>query len=93
MYISGGENVYPAEVEKELMKHDAVAEVIVVGVPNDKWGEVGKAYIVAKKPTNAEELKGFCRGKLSKYKIPKHFEFIEEMPVSSTGKIDRKRLV
>ena len=93
MFISGGENVYPAEIEKVLLKHEAISEVIVVGVPNEKWGEVGKAYIVSNKPFTAEALKDFCRDKLSKYKIPKYFEFIDEMPVNSTGKIDRKSFV
>lgn len=93
MFISGGENVYPAEIEKELLKHDAIAEVVVVGVSNEKWGEVGKAFIVANHSISQKELKGFCLERLSKYKIPKHFEFIDEMPVSSTGKIDRKKFV
>jgi fatty-acyl-CoA synthase len=93
MFISGGENVYPAELEKVILKHDAINEVIVIGVPNEKWGEVGKAFIVVNKPITEDELKDFCRQKLSKYKIPKYFEFIDEMPLSSTGKIDRKSLI
>ncbi len=92
MFISGGENVYPAEIEKELLKHAAITEIVVVGVPNEKWGEVGKAYVVASQPITEVELKEYCKGKLSKFKIPKHFEFIDKMPVSSTGKIDRKSL-
>ena len=92
MFISGGENVYPAEVEKELLKHDAVSSAVVIGVADDKWGEVGKAYIVSNKSVTKEDLKDYCLRKLSKYKIPKYFEFIEEMPLNSTGKIDRKEL-
>lgn len=92
MFISGGENVYPAEIEKVLMNNEAIEEAVVIGVASDKWGEVGKAFIVANRPIESEEIKNFCKEKLSKYKIPKHYEFIDEMPLSSTGKIDRKRL-
>lgn len=89
MFISGGENVYPAEIEKELSKHKDVSEVIIVGVPDPKWGEVGKAFVVAKNETNQDELVKFCLSKLSKFKIPKHFEFVDEIPLNSTGKVDR----
>ncbi|RMG19758.1 MAG: o-succinylbenzoate--CoA ligase, partial [Methanobacteriota archaeon] len=94
MYISGGENVYPAEVEKFLFTHPAVADVAVIGVPDEKWGEVGKAFVVLKSGTKltAEELIRFCQGNLAKFKIPKYVEFVEELPKGDTGKIDRKRL-
>lgn len=94
MYISGGENVYPAEIEKFLYTHPAVQEVAVVGVPHPRWGEVGKAYIVVKqgKHLNAEQVLAFCEGKLARYKIPKFIEFVESLPKSDTGKIDRKAL-
>lgn len=92
MFISGGENVYPAEIEKELSNHENVSQVAIVGVPDPKWGEVGKAFIVAKNKTNTEELVDFCLSRLSKFKIPKHFEFVAELPLNATGKIDRAAL-
>ena len=94
MYISGGENVYPAEVEKVLHSHDKVAEAAVIGVPDDKWGEVGSAFIVLKQGAqlSEEELIDFCTGRLAKYKTPKHIQFIETLPRSDAGKLDRKAM-
>ena len=95
MFISGGENVYPAEVEKFLYSHPDIKEVCVLGVPDDKWGEVGHAFIAAKE--NAElygdKIKQFCSGNLAKYKIPKHYTFLKELPKNAAGKIDRKQLI
>lgn len=94
MYISGAENVYPAEVEYLLRKHPAVDEVAIVGVPDPKWGETGKAFIVLKKDAkvSGEDIIKFCTGKLAKYKIPKHVVFLSELPKNHAGKIDRKKL-
>lgn len=94
MYISGGENVYPAEVERVLEQHPAVQEVAIIGVKDEKWGETGFAFVVLKQggSTSADELKAFCQSQLAKYKIPKHFKFVPEIPKSDTGKIDRKQL-
>lgn len=95
MYISGGENVYPAEIEKFLYTNPEIKEVAVIGVPDDKWGEVGKAYVVLNEPgsINENELLDFCAGKLAKYKIPKFIGFIEELPKNDAGKIDKKELL
>jgi len=94
MYISGGENVYPAEVEKFIGTHESVQEVAIIGVPDEKWGEVGKAFVALKAASvlTAEEILQYCTGNLAKYKIPKYVEFLPELPKSDTGKIDRKRL-
>lgn len=94
MYISGGENVYPAEVEKVLLKHKAVKEAAVIGVPDNKWGEVGKGFVVMEKNCHVkeDELISFCMDKLAKYKIPKSFQFIEKLPRNDAGKLDRKKL-
>ncbi|GCD76820.1 acid--CoA ligase [Thermaurantimonas aggregans] len=94
MYISGGENVYPAEVEKYILTHEAVAEVAVIGVPDEKWGETGKAFISLKPGYTLDypALKAFCEKGLAKYKIPKHLVILESLPKSDTGKIDRKKL-
>lgn len=95
MFISGGENVYPAEIEKVLYKHPAIAEVAVIGVPDEKWGEVGKACVVLKPGASAtaDELKAFCSERLAKYKVPKHFEFHDALPKSDAGKINKKVLL
>jgi len=94
MFISGGENVYPAEVEKVLSQIEAIDEVAVIGTPDEKWGEVGKAFIVTKPgyqltPTEVSE---FCSQRLAKFKIPKHMTWIEELPKGATGKILKKQL-
>lgn len=94
MFISGGENVYPAEVERVLLQHPAVAEVAVTGVPDEKWGEVGRAYIVLRPGQTAteSELLEHCRAHLAKFKVPRSAVFVEALPKTDTGKIDRKRL-
>ncbi|MDZ7264896.1 MAG: long-chain fatty acid--CoA ligase [candidate division KSB1 bacterium] len=95
MYISGGENVYPAEVEKVLYSHPEIAEVAIIGVPDKKWGEVGKAFVVCKPNLRLSETDviEFCKGKLANYKIPKTVQFLDKLPKSETGKIDRKQLL
>jgi len=96
MIISGGLNVYPAEVENVIYKNDKVAEVAVIGVPDEKWGEVGKA-IVRPKPgavITEEELVKLCRDNLANYKVPKYFEFTEEpLPRTASGKVKKFELV
>ncbi|MGQ9645595.1 MAG: acyl-CoA synthetase [Thermodesulfobacteriota bacterium] len=94
MYVSGGENVYPAEIEKVLLTHPKILDAGVVGVPDEKWGEVGKAYIVLKpgERMSEEEVLKFLRGKVGKYKIPKFLDFIEALPKTASGKI-RKYLL
>lgn len=94
MYISGGENVYPAEVEFALRQHPDIEEVAIIGVPDEKWGESGMAFVVLKagKQTSTNELIAYCRERLAKYKIPKHFRFVEALPKNDAGKIDRKSL-
>jgi fatty-acyl-CoA synthase len=91
MYISGGENVYPAEIEKVLFAHPKILDAGVVGVPDEKWGEVGKAYIVLKpgETMNQEDVLKLFRGKVGKYKIPKYVEFIGELPKTASGKIQK----
>ncbi|MBE0663347.1 MAG: long-chain fatty acid--CoA ligase [Bacteroidales bacterium] len=94
MYISGGENVYPAEVERVLLTHPAVEAVIITGVPDEKWGESGKAFVVRKKGIEVSEemLINYCRERMAKYKIPKYVDFLDELPKNDAGKIDRKKL-
>jgi fatty-acyl-CoA synthase len=94
LIISGGENIYPAEVEAVLLQHSHVAEAAVVGKPDEKWGEVPVAYVVLEPgaETKPQELVDFCRSRLGKYKIPKEFRFIQELPRIASGKVDKKVL-
>jgi fatty-acyl-CoA synthase len=95
MFISGGENVFPAEIENYLYTNEKIKEVAVIGVEDEKWGEVGKAYVVLKEnySANENEIIEFCKGNLAKYKIPKHIEFLSDLPKSEAGKIDKKKLL
>jgi fatty-acyl-CoA synthase len=94
MFISGGENIYPAEVEKVLLENDKIEDVALYGVPDDKWGEVGRALIVLKngQTMSKQETISFCEGKIAKYKIPKYVDFVKELPKTAAGKIMRHRL-
>jgi fatty-acyl-CoA synthase len=94
MYISGGENVYPAEVESVIYEHPAVAEVAIIGVPHPKWQEVGKAIVVVKEghSITAEEIIEFCQGKLAKFKIPKSVAFVDALPRTAAGKVLKREL-
>jgi fatty-acyl-CoA synthase len=94
MYISGGENVYPAEIERVYLEHPGVREIAVVGVPDPKWGEVGCAYVV---PTpgaafDAEALLAWGRERLAGFKLPKRFVAVAELPKTETGKVQKHRL-
>jgi len=92
MFISGGENIYPAEVEQILSQIPEVREVAVIGVPDKKWGEVGKAFLVTSKPLTPELITEHCLKSLAKFKAPKHFEFRESLPKSDSGKILKRLL-
>ena len=92
MYISGGENVYPAEVERVILTHPSVSEVAIIGVSDEKWGEVGKAFIVKKEDMTENALLDYLTLHLAKYKIPKTIVFVEFLPKNGAGKIDRQAL-
>lgn len=94
MFISGGENVYPIEIEQALYDHPSIAECAVLGVPDDKWGEVGLAAVVCKsgQALEAEALRVFLKGRLASYKVPKHYVFLDELPKSGPGKILKTEL-
>lgn len=89
MYVSGGENVYPAEVESALLDVPGISEAAVIGVPDERWGEVGKAFIVPQDGAalTAEGIRAAVGPALSRYKIPKQIDFIDQMPRTSTGKL------
>ncbi len=94
MIISGGENIYPREVEAHLMQHPAVDEVAVIGVPDDVWGEAVKAYVVCKEKVSVteNELIEFCKKGIASYKKPKSIAFVAELPRIATGKVDKVKL-
>jgi long-chain acyl-CoA synthetase len=95
--ISGGVNIYPQEIDNELIKHDAVADSATVGVPHDEWGEQVKAVILLKpgyQPSDllAQEILGFARDSLPAFKIPRSLDFVTELPRSEAGKIQRGKV-
>jgi len=90
MYVSGGENVFPAEVENELTDHPKVTETVVIGVPDDTWGTVGSAVVQGDDSLTLAELRAFLDGRLASFKHPRHLAFVEEFPHSGPSKIDRE---
>ncbi|WP_205677692.1 acyl-CoA synthetase [Brevibacterium aurantiacum] len=108
MFISGGENVYPAEVESALFDHPAVAEAAVVAAADERWGEVGHAFVIvsvpetgagadagadsAASPPTGEELREFLLTRLAKYKVPKYFDLVDELPRTGSGKVHKVSL-
>ena len=94
MFISGGENVYPVEIEQALYEHPAVAQCAVIGLPDEKWGEVGAAVVVLKPNATLteDELLEHCRARLARYKVPKSIAFVQALPISAAGKILKREL-
>jgi len=95
MYISGGENVYPAEIEKFIYTHPDIKEVAIIGVPDEKWGESGMAFVVLidNSTLQEDEIIKYCKDKIAKYKIPKYVKIVTSIPKTETGKINKKELV
>ncbi|WAA08758.1 acyl-CoA synthetase [Fervidibacillus albus] len=92
--ITGGENVYPLEIEQWLLQHEAIDEVAVVGIPDEKWGERIVAFVSLKGTDLSEnELKDYCEKKLAKFKVPKAFVSVDQLPKTPVGKIDKKALM
>jgi fatty-acyl-CoA synthase len=94
MFISGGENVYPAEVERVIAEHPDVLDVAVVGVPDERWGEVGVAVVVPRRPTafDAGEVLRLCSERLARYKVPRRVVTVAELPRNAVGKVLKRRL-
>ncbi len=94
MIVSGGENIYPAEVENALASHDAVADVAVIGVPSKRWGEEVKAIVVKTAGTDPEvdDLIAFAREKIAGFKCPKTIDFVDELPRNPSGKLLKRQL-
>lgn len=91
MFISGGFNVYPAEVEKLLAAHPAILMAAVIGVPDERMGEVGKAFVVLRPGAQADaaELLGWARQNMANYKVPRHLFFVEDLPRNAAGKVSK----
>ena len=94
MFISGGENVFPGEVEAALTDCPGVAEVVVVGVPDVTWGEVGRAFVIPRKDASltAEDVLTYARSRLGRYKVPKTVVLVSEIPRLGSGKPDRRAI-
>lgn len=92
LIISGGENIYPTEIEHVLLEYPTVLEVAVVAKQDDKWGEVPVAFLVTSEETSEEQLHQFCEERLAKYKIPHQFHFLKELPKTASQKIQRHKL-
>jgi HIP---CoA ligase len=99
MFIVGGFNAYPAEIEGFLLEHPAIAQAAVIGVPDDRMGQVGKAFIVAKadgagagEALTADMVIAWCRDRMAGFKVPRYVEFLDELPLNATGKVMKDRL-
>lgn len=92
MFIVGGFNAYPAEVEAFLLEHPAVAQVAVVGVPDERLGQVGRAFVVAKSPVSEAELVSWARDRMAGFKAPRSVRFLDELPLNATGKVMKDQL-
>ena len=92
MYISGGSNIYPLEIEEKMLQHPSVSEVAVVGIPDKTWGEVGVAVCVWREKDKIPELemKTWLKDKIANYKVPKRIFFWDALPKSSYGKIAKR---
>src|SRR6202008_2544749 len=92
MFIVGGFNAYPAEIEGFLLEHPAVAQVAVIGVADERLGQVGKAFVVPKGAITARELIDWSRNRMAGYKVPRSVEFLDVLPLNATGKVMKDRL-
>jgi O-succinylbenzoic acid--CoA ligase len=94
LIISGGENIYPAEVEAVLLSHPGVEEAAVTGIPDARWGQVPVAAIKLRQdaPLSADELRAFCAARLGRYKVPVEFRFVDSLPRNAAGKLLRAAL-
>ena len=92
MFIVGGFNAYPAEIEGFLLEHPAVAQAAVIGVPDERLGQVGKAFVVVKTPVSEQNLIAWCRQRMAGFKAPRSIEFVEALPLSATGKVMKDQL-
>ena len=93
MIISGGENIYPLEIEIVINRLEKVSEVAVIGIPDEKWGEVPIAFVTVKETIAEEAIISHCKNNLGGYKVPKKIIFVDTLPKNSTGKIQKNKLL
>jgi acyl-CoA synthetase (AMP-forming)/AMP-acid ligase II len=94
IFIVGGFNAYPAEIENTILANDAVAQVAVVGIPDPRLGEVGAAFVVAKagKTVDPDQLIAWCRERMANYKVPRKVEVVDALPLNASGKVLKYQL-
>lgn len=92
MFIVGGFNAYPAEIEGFLLNHPAVAQAAVIGIPDERMGQVGKAFVVRKGEVGADELIAWCRDRMAGFKVPRAVQFLDSLPLNATGKVMKDQL-
>jgi fatty-acyl-CoA synthase len=94
MLIRGGESIYPREIEEFLHTHPSVSDVQVIGVPDARYGEEVMAWVRLREgaTTSGHELEAFCRGRIASYKIPHYWKFVDEFPMTVTGKVQKFRM-
>jgi fatty-acyl-CoA synthase len=92
LFVSGGENVYPPVVEDAIAEHSDVEEVVVIGVPDERWGTVGKAVVQGEESLTLADLETFLEDRLARFEIPAKLAFVDEMPTSGPSKIDRQAI-
>jgi acyl-CoA synthetase (AMP-forming)/AMP-acid ligase II len=92
MFIVGGFNAYPAEIENALLRHPAVAQAAVIGIPDERLGEVGMAFVVASGPVSADEIIAWSRQEMANYKVPRVVEVVDALPLNATGKVVKETL-
>jgi fatty-acyl-CoA synthase len=92
MIVSGGENIYPAEIERVLLDHPSVAEAAAIGVPDPRWQEVPVAYVVARAAVSVDELRGHLLDQLARFKVPREIVLVDELPRNALGKVQHFQL-
>ena len=94
MFIVGGFNAYPAEIENSLLRHPAVLQAAVIGIPDDRLGEVGMAFVVVgpASPATPADIIAWCRDQMANYKVPRRIEIVDELPLNATGKVMKEEL-
>ena len=92
MIIVGGFNVYPAEVEDMMREHPSIRDVALIGVPDDRLGEVGCAFVIVREPIQQDELFLWCRETMANFKVPRYIKFIDEFPLTGSNKISKLAL-